>query len=472
MRRLGDRIYRWLDDRLDITGSVLPVIRHPVPRGVNWWYVFGSATLIAFIFQVVTGVALAFTYVPAPVSAYESLEFITNEAFLGSVVRGIHYWGASAMVVLIVIHTIRVFLWGSYKYPREISWLSGVLLLLLTLAMGFTGQLLRWNQDAYWAVVVAAAQAARTPIIGDALVTIVVAGQTVGGATLTRFYATHVFLLPALMFGLIGLHLYLVVKHGISEPPKPGKEVDPATYKEEYEEILERDGVPFYPQSVWRDTIFASVVGLVVVLLSVVIGPPELGRPADPTDLEAFPRPDWYFLWYFALLALIPAGLENYVIIGAPALAGLVLIALPFVAGKGERSPRRRPWAIGIVAVSLVAIGILLGVGLRADWSPELPVPDLPVQVRQDLPGDAAVGAQLYMQKACISCHSIAGVGGARGPNLDEVGERLTRDQLIWRILWGGGGMPAYGQAVTPQELNALVDFLIAAGERRAGEGR
>jgi ubiquinol-cytochrome c reductase cytochrome b subunit len=458
MKRLADRIYRWLDDRLDIERTILPVIKHPVPRGVNWWYVFGSATLIAF------------TYVPAPVSAYATLEFITDEAFLGSVVRGIHYWGSSAMVVLIVLHTIRVFLWGSYKYPREVSWLSGVVLLLLTLGMAFTGQLLRWNQDAYWAVVVAAAQAARTPVIGDALVTIVVAGQTVGGPTLTRFYATHVFLLPALMFGLLGLHLYLVVKHGISEPPKAGRPVDPATYKQEYEEILEHDGVPFYPQGVWRDAIFASAVGLIVVLLAVVVGPPELGRPADPTDLDAFPRPDWYFLWYFALLALIPAGLENYVIIGAPALAGLVLIALPFVANKGERSMRRRPWAPAIVVVSLVAIGILIGVGREAAWSPELPPPELPVQVRQGVSGDAAAGAQLFEQKACISCHSIRGTGGARGPDLTDVGKRLTGDELTWRILWGGGGMPAYNRALSPEELNALVAFLLALPESRVGD--
>src|ERR687885_454983 len=187
---------RWFDRRLGFSKAILPIIQHPVPRSVNWWYVFGSATLVAFIFQVITGVALAFTYVPAPNSAYDTLQFITHGALLGNVVRGIHYFGASAMVILIAIHAARVFLMGAYKYPRELSWLTGALLLLMTLGMAFTGQLLRWDQDAYWAVVVGAEQAGRVPLVGPWLVQIIVAGQTVGGGTLTRFYATHVFLIP------------------------------------------------------------------------------------------------------------------------------------------------------------------------------------------------------------------------------------------------------------------------------------
>src|SRR5919205_1789683 len=155
------RILHWLDVRLFWSKYIMPVIAHPVPRRTNWWYVLGSATMVAFIVQVVTGVVLAFVYVPAPSVAYDTLQFITHDAVLGSVLRGIHYWGASAMVVLIFAHTIRVFLMGSYKFPREMNWLTGVGLLVLTLGMAFTGQLLRWNQDAYWAVVVAAAQAGR-----------------------------------------------------------------------------------------------------------------------------------------------------------------------------------------------------------------------------------------------------------------------------------------------------------------------
>ena len=191
----------WLDERFEFGDSVGAVLAHPVPRSlerpVGWGYVFGSATLAIFGMQVATGVGLAMTYVPATNAAYESLQFITQEATLGNVLRGIHYFGAGAMVVLVLIHMTQVFLFGAYKFPREANWLTGSFLLLLTLAMAFTGQLLRWDQDAFWSVVVAAEQAARAPFIGGFLATLVVAGQNVGGATLTRFYATHVFLIPA-----------------------------------------------------------------------------------------------------------------------------------------------------------------------------------------------------------------------------------------------------------------------------------
>ena len=180
------RVWAWIDDRFGFSATVKPVSEHPTPR-TGWDYVLGSAALVAFTVQVITGVALAFSYVPAPISAYESLEFITHGALLGSLVRGIHYWGASAMVLLVACHAAQVFLVGAFKYPREVNWLSGTLLLVFTFGMAFTGQLLRWNQDAYWAVVVGAAQAARAPLIGNWLTGILFAGQTVGGATLTRF---------------------------------------------------------------------------------------------------------------------------------------------------------------------------------------------------------------------------------------------------------------------------------------------
>ncbi len=457
--RLLRQAYRWLDDRLGISSTILPIVEHPVPR-TNWWYVFGSATLVAFVVQVITGVALAFSYVPAPNSAADSLQFITHEAVLGSVVRGIHYWGASAMVVLIAIHMARTFLMGSYKFPRELNWLSGALLFILTLGMAFSGQLLRWDQDAYWAVVVAAAQAARVPLIGEVFAQILVAGQTVGGATLTRFYATHVFLFPALMFMLIGVHLYLVIRHGISEPPQPGDPVDRASYRQRYADLLRREGIPFWPDAAWKDVVFALAVGSIVLLLSIVPGPPELGKPADPTIVPADPRPDWYFLWYFALLALLPASVEDWFIVGFPLLMGLFLLALPFLAPSGERSAERRPWATAIVGLSGLAVVVLVWEGHMAPWSPALDVGPLPETVTGHLTGDTATGAQLFDAKGCHACHAIAGGGGQRGPDLTEVGSRLSRDQLVSRTLNGGRNMPAYGAALQPDETNALVAFL------------
>lgn len=458
------QVVGWLDGRLGFSRKILPIMEHPVPRSINWWYVLGSATLTAFIVQVVTGVALAFTYVPAPNSAYDTLEFITHEALLGNIVRGIHFWGSSAMVILIFLHLCRTLLMAAYKFPRELNWITGVLLFGLTLGMAFSGQLLRWNQDAYWAVVVVAEQAARAPIIGDWLAKVVVAGQTVGAATLTRFYATHVFLFPALMFGLIGVHLYLVVHHGISEPPGRSRVVDPATYEKEYEEILRKESIPFWPDAAWRDVVFALAVGCIVVLLAAIVGPADLGNRADPTNVRADPHPDWYFLWLFALLAILPASIEDWFIIGFPLLMMVGLLALPLVAPKGERSPFRRPWVVASVGISMVAIATLVAVGSSSPWSPNFDPGPLPATVTQRLSGDALRGSQLFESKDCIACHMIAGVGGRRGPDLTEVAKRLTPAQTTTRIANGGNNMPAYGGTLAADELAALVAFL---GEMR-----
>jgi ubiquinol-cytochrome c reductase cytochrome b subunit len=449
----------WLDDRLGFSTAVKPLIEHPVPP-TSWDYTIGSAALIAFTVQVVTGVALAFTYVPTPDHAYASLQFITHGAILGSVVRGIHFWGASAMVLLVCAHAAQVFLIGAFKFPREVNWLSGTVLLVFTFGMAFTGQLLRWNQDAYWAVVVGASQAARAPLIGDWLTGVLFAGTSIGGATLTRFYATHVFMIPAIIFGLLGLHLFLVIRHGVSDPPVPGEVVDPRTYRQRYEDLIHRVGVPFWPDAGWKDVVFALAVGSVVLLLAIFLGPPDLGNIADPTVVQADPRPDWYFLWYFALLALIPPAIEDVFIIGFPLLLGLLFILLPFVAPYGERSPRRRPWAIGIVVIFAVSAAALVNIGSNSPWSPELGELTLPASVTQGLAPNALQGAQSFQQRGCINCHRIAGVGGQRGPDLTHIGSHLSSDEFTWRILNGGHNMPAYGTTLSPQETAALVEFL------------
>src|SRR5579859_3283064 len=388
----------WLDDRLGFSTTVKPLIEHPVPP-TGWDYTIGSATLIAFTVQVVTGVALAFSYVPTPDHAYASLQFITSGAVLGNIVRGIHFWGASAMVLLVCAHAAQVFLIGAFKFPREVNWLSGTMLLVFTFGMAFTGQLLRWNQDAYWAVVVGAAQAARAPFIGEWLTGVLFAGNQIGGATLTRFYATHVFMIPAIIFGLLGVHLYLVLRHGVSEPPVPGVVVDPKTYRQRYEEHVHKVGVPFWPDAGWKDVVFALGVGTVVLVLAIWLRPPELGKIADPTIVQAYPRPDWYLLWYFALLALIPPAIEDVFIIGFPLLLGLLFVMLPFIAPFGERSARRRPWAIGFVAVFGISVAALVNIGSNAPWSPDLTDNlTLPVQVTQGLDPTAAQGVMAFQQ--------------------------------------------------------------------------
>lgn len=460
----GSATYNWLDNRLGIGMIYRATAAHPVPRSVNWWYVFGSATLFAFTFQVITGIFLAFVYIPSPDHAYQSLYWITHKELLGNVIRGIHYWGASAMVLLIFIHMTAHYLTGSYKYPRELQWLSGTLLLLSTLLMAFTGQLLRWNQDAYWAVVVGAEQAARTPFIGQWAAQLLTAGPVVGGSTLTRFYAIHVFLVPGLMFGLIGMHLYLVIYKGISEWPVPGEPVDPATYWENYQRILHEDGEPFFPDATAKDAFMGFLAGAIVVGLAITVGAAALGAQANPIA-PANPRPDWYLIWYFALLALIPPASENFFIILFPLFGFLILLLMP-LANKGERHYSRRPWAIAVVIFAASATGILVWYGYQSPWSPvfinNVAVPSVPSAALRGLSPTQLAGAHLMHTEGCMSCHMVDGVGGQRGPNLSAIGNVLTRDELTWRIMAGGNNMPSYGNTMTNKELNEILSFLEA----------
>lgn len=455
------QIWCWFDEITGFSRSLGPILSHPVPRArkTRWFYVFGSATLVIFLTQVVTGIALSSAYVTGSGQAYDSLRFI-NSTTLGRIIRGIHYFGASAMIILIGLHTIRVYLMGSYKYPRQMNWLSGAGLLLFTLLMAFTGQLLRWDQIGFWTAVVAAEQAGRAPIIGSWLGHFILAGNTAGGATLSRFFAAHVFFIPALIFVFLAVHLYLVLFNGISEPPKAGRPVDPRTYRRWYHALLEREGVPFWPEAAWRDVFFGTVVVLSVFVLALVVGPPELGKPPDPTIVDASPRPDWYFMWYFALLSLIPKWSERWVIILGPLLFGLFLILVPILGGRGERSPLRRPWSILLVASAVVVIAHYWAVGIRAPWAPRLEAEPLPPKVVGVTSGPIADGARVFYDKGCEYCHMVSGYGGIRGPDLSDAGDRMSPAQIATRIFSGAENMPSYRGELTSEELNSLLAFL------------
>jgi menaquinol-cytochrome c reductase cytochrome b subunit len=209
----------WLEERSGLVGALRYFLFRKVPAESNWWHTLGSATLTAFLVQLVTGVILAMYYKPDPDKAYESIQKITNDLDLGWLVRGMHRWGASVFIILLFLHMGRVFLFGAYKYPRELNWLVGVLLLILAMAEGFTGYLLPWDQTAYWATVVGININATAPIAGPFIADFLRGGAEIGDDTLARFYSLHMLIIPGGIIGLITLHLYLVIRLGITPPP-------------------------------------------------------------------------------------------------------------------------------------------------------------------------------------------------------------------------------------------------------------
>ena len=463
-RQFGTAIAKWLEDRTGFGAALTPILGHTVPRRTaSFWYVFGSSTLALFVLQVATGICLALVYVPSADQAYQSLVYLNQGAHLGWFLRATHFWGSNAMVLVLVVHMLQVFLFGAYKYPRELTWVCGVLLLLCTLGMAFTGQVLRWDQDAYWGLGIGASIASRAPGIGQGLVHILLGGPIIGGRTLSRFFTVHVFLVPGLLIALIGVHLWLVLRLGVNEWPMPGRLVDRETYRERYEEEVQRDGVPFFPVAARKDMIAMASVVLAVLGCAALFGPHGPRGFPDPTVVDTSPRPDFFFLWLFALFALLPPWTETFILLVGPVVAIGFLLALPFLSGTGEKSWLRRPGSVLVTLLILLVIGTLTGLGTTSPWSPIMdgwsatPVPVDYVKGRSPL---ELRGALVLQAKQCRNCHSLGGEGGLRGPALDGVANRLTRDQLIQQVLQGGGNMPAYGKNLSPAEVTALVAFM------------
>jgi ubiquinol-cytochrome c reductase cytochrome b subunit len=462
--RLISRIGEWLDRRLQLAAPLREIAEHPVPRGTaSWWYVFGSAALTVFLLQIVTGIMLALIYVPSAAEAWNSLQALNQDVTLGWFIRALHGWGSNFMVAIVLIHMVQVFLFGAYKFPRELTWVAGVFLLLMTLGMAFTGQILRFDQDAYWGLGIGASISSRVPLMGPATVQLILGGPIIGGATLSRFFALHVFVIPGLLIAFVSLHLLLVLRLGINEWPMPGRLVKRATYEAQYHELTKTDGVPFVPYAVWKDLFFSAMVLAAVAVCAAYFGPfGPTGQP-DPTIIQTAPRPDYFFLWLYAVLALLPPSLETpAILLGSIAVIGGLLL-LPFLFGEGEKSWRRRPIAVLTILLIAVALRTFTHLAGYGPWSPEMdawsgePVPQPFLRGRSALERQ---GALVFQGKQCHNCHTLENRGGQRGPPLDAVAARLTQDQLIRQVLQGRGNMPAYGNNLSPAETTALVAFL------------
>src|SRR4051812_32069730 len=268
------KIGEWFDQRLQLAAPIREAVEHPVPRNTaSWWYVFGSAALTVFMLQLVTGILLALIYVPSAGEAWSSLQALNHDVTLGWFIRALHGWGSNFMVAIVLIHMVQVFLFGAYKFPRELTWIVGVFLLLVTLGMAFTGQVLRFDQDAYWGLGIGASIASRVPIIGPMIVKLMLGGPIIAGATLSRFFALHVFVIPGLLIGFVGLHVLMVLKLGINEWPMPGRVVKRATYMNEYHTLTKQDGEAFFPYGIWKDVVFAACVLIAVAGCALHFGP-------------------------------------------------------------------------------------------------------------------------------------------------------------------------------------------------------
>lgn len=465
------KIVDWFDSRLKLTSTVGPMLTHPIPRGaagpMGWFYVFGSASLTMLIIQIVTGICLALVFVPSADKAYESLLYLNYQQPLGWFLRALHYYAGSAMVVLLLAHMTQVFLHGAYKYPRELTWVLGVFLFACTMGMFFTGQILRWDPDAYWGLAVGGSMAGRVPILGPWIVQAMLGNLVIGGAALSRFFALHVFVIPVALLGFLGAHLWLVLQCGVSAPPVPGQLVDPETEDAVYHRELE-SGVPFLGDAMVKDILFSCVSVIVVVLIAAIVGPKGPTSSPNPVLGHASPRPEWPFLWLFALLSMSPPSAETFIMLGLPPVLLGALLIVPLISNRGERAPSRRPLAVLLVVVIYTTLTALTIQGASAPWSPQMEAwsgEPVPPEILKTCTPRQLMGAVVFQNKSCRNCHALGGTGGQRGPDLTAVGAHLTAGQLIDQVsngTPGGGNMPAYGKQMNPAEMSALVDFLVA----------
>ena len=454
-------LLNWLDERTGWRKIKEVVLDRHIPKGVDWRYTLGSITLFFFILQVVTGILLAMHYSPSPDHAYDSVKYLSSEVPMGGLLRGLHKWGATGMVVSVFLHLLRVFFMGAYKYPREVTWLSGVLLFFFVIGFGFTGYLLPWDQKAYWATTVGAHMVEQVPWIGDALAKIMKGGQDLGAVTLARFYAIHVLVFPALTLLFMGIHLFLVVWHGISAPPEKDSSLtdkDPAWKERAKAQYLQlkAQGKSFWPYIIFKDTV--AIFAVFVIILGVAIWKgAELEDLANPTDTTYNPRPEWYFLSVFQLLKYFPGKLEAFAIVLLPLIVVSLLFALPFFDKGPKRHPADRKWLVAAGWMALLGVVVLTIQGARSPLTN--PTTEKNPMVLE--------GQRLFGQLNCEYCHTLHGRGGTVGPVLDNVGIRRNHDWLVAHFknpkkVTPGTKMPNFN--LLDGEVEALVAYMSSLG--------
>jgi ubiquinol-cytochrome c reductase cytochrome b subunit len=467
-------IWGWLNHRTGLDSLLRTALYEPIPGGARFAYVFGSGLLFIFISQVITGVFLALYYVPSADHAHTTVAYITKTVTAGSFLRSLHAYGASAMVVVMLLHLSQTYIYGAYKGRRELLWLSGCILFALILAMAFTGYLLPWDQRAYFATAVGTNAASEIPLIGESLKQLMRGGTEMGTLTISRFFVAHVFLIPACIFALIATHILFFRKAGAAGPYRENP------YHPEQKAEL------FYPRQVLMDL---SLTALLIVGLGLLcfFFPIQLGPPANPADAQYVPRPEWYYLPIFQWLKYWHGAASVIGILIVPTILVAAIIALPFLDRSLERRPWKRPIAMGSY---IFVFAILIALGLRSQYldkhdpgvaqqlakqkteeqdymrkafEPELSSGSLAAANVALADPLAAKGKTIFAEQSCNACHGDGGAGTAAAPALLGIQSKLNPDQLVQlfqhpTVKMTAGGMPPVD--LPPDDLKALIAYL------------
>lgn len=464
------RIRRWVDRRTGLDSLLSEALDEPIRGGARFAYIFGSGLLFIFLFQVVTGVFLALYYVPSADHAHTTVAYITKSVTAGAFLRSLHSYGASAMVIVLLLHLSQTYLYGAYKRRRELLWLSGCVLFALVLAMAFTGYLLPWDQKAYFATAVGTNAVSEIPLIGETLERLMRGGTDMGTLTVSRFFVAHVFLIPACIFALVASHIFLFRKAGAAGP------------------VTEAQGnaEPFYPRQVLMDLALTALLIIALNFLAFFV-PVALGPAANPADTQYIPRPEWYYLPIFQWLKYWHGSGAIIGILVIPTCLALAIIALPFLDRSTERRPWKRPAAM---AAYLFVLSSLIGLGLRSKYldkrdpgvaqqlakqkteeaeymrkpfEPELSSASLAAANVALADPLAAKGKTIFEANSCNACHGDGGVGTAAAPALIGVGAKYSSDQVEELFKhpnekMTAGGMPTVD--LPPDDLKALIAYV------------
>jgi ubiquinol-cytochrome c reductase cytochrome b subunit len=431
------------------------LLLEPVKGGSRWTSAFGSLLLFTFVLQVITGVLLTTCYAPSVGTAYQSVKYIQEEAPLGWFIRGMHHWGSSAMVILLLFHLVQVYVWGAYKRPRELTWMTGVLLLGAILGLAFTGYLLPWDEKSYWASKVGLGIVGTVPGIGDHLRVLLQGGPDMGNLTLTRFFTLHGFVLPGLVIGLVVAHLYFFRLHGVT------------TAWWECDELIESKTEPFWPGQVWKDGVVALLF-LAILTGWVCTHPAPLGALADPSKAyEA--RPEWYFMFLFQILRYFHGPYEVVGTFVLPSLFFCVLLFWPWLDRNRWHDPRRRPFAMSILGVAVFGLVGLTVFAVASDvrmTKPEIALQPKPAAA----PLQKADAVGLYTAN-CMVCHAVDGTGNALRAALPTIPDltnaawqKSQSDEEFSSRIHDGKvpAMPAFKDKLNADQIQALVVYARA----------